>query len=82
MGCNLGKNPEIVHRDRQVTVRADREESVPLAEWKENVFGFVDHIHRFYEQCAPKVIPDDQADREGGAAFWKEWRSRRSDDYS
>jgi hypothetical protein len=46
------------------------------------VFGFVDDIHRFYQQSAPKVIPDDQADREGWAAFWNEWRSRREEHYS
>ena len=82
MGCNLGKNPEVVHRDKDVIIRAEGEEAVSLAEWKDCVFAFVDQIHRFYQQFTAKVIPDDQDDREGWAAFWDEWRSRREARYS
>ena len=77
MGCNIGKDPEILHRRNRLLVRGVGEEVVPLTEWKDGVFAFVDEVRRFYDQSAPKVIPDDQAEQDGWVAFWHEWKSRR-----
>jgi hypothetical protein len=82
MGCNQGKNPEVIHKDENVVIRADHDEEVSFAEWKTHVFEFVDQVQRFYRQCAPKAIPDDPDDRAGWAAFWTEWRTRREGQYS
>src|SRR5262249_16328763 len=38
MGCNQGKNPEVIHKDGNVVVRADDAAGVSFAEWKTHVF--------------------------------------------
>ena len=50
------------------------EETVSADEWKLAVLEFVAQIEMFYEKSAPKVVPDEDIEREGWAAFWTEWK--------
>jgi hypothetical protein len=52
------------------------EETVTADNWKHAVLEFVAQIEMFYEKSAPKVVPDEDTEREGWAAFWIEWRRR------
>jgi len=81
-GCGLGKNPEVIHRDKTILIRGEQEQTVSFMEWKDSVFAFVDQVREFYDKSSPKVLPDEGVDREGGAAFWQEWRARRGATYS
>ena len=82
MGCNQGRNPEVIHRHNKILVRTEQEQSVSFQDWKESVFAFADEVRGFYDESSPEVVPDPEALREGWTAFWQEWRSRREATYS
>lgn len=41
--------------------------------------GFAKSVKRFYDACTPKEIPENEFDRNGYTAFWKEWQRRYND---
>lgn len=53
------------------------EERVSRKEYQDEVFRFADKIEAFYQQCSPKILPEDEFDRDGYLAFWNEWHRRR-----
>lgn len=51
---------------------------VPLADYQHEVFCFADQVEAFYRSSAPKDVSSlDELEREGYAAFWREWHKRR-----
>lgn len=77
MGCNTGVDVWIEHHDGLVLLSTDGLSlSVSEGDWRRAVVAFVDQIEQFYAACRPKVDLDVAEDREGWAAFWKEWRAR------
>jgi hypothetical protein len=40
---------------------------------RELVIEFVSEVEKFYKERKPKEIPEDEFDRKGYEAFWKEW---------
>ena len=79
LGCNIGYDWSVIHDgDKVKLILPDgRETIVPLTEYKSVVFGFADKVEAFYNVCSPKVIPNDEFDRNGYIAFWNEWHRRR-----
>ena len=51
--------------------------TVPLEEYRQEVFRFADRVEGYYRQCAPKQLPEDGFTRDGYTAFWNEWHRRR-----
>ena len=79
LGCGQGVDWTVLHEGEQVRLRLDDgyECTVPLADYRAEVFRFADRIAAFYAACTPKVPPEDPWERSGYRAFWNEWRRRR-----
>lgn len=79
MGCNSGVDVWLEHQDESIVLSKDGGSwSVPKNEWRRAVLAFADQIERFYAECSPKANLDVAEDRQGWAAFWREWRTRVS----
>ena len=78
-GCCYGVDWSVIHEGDKVrlVLKDGYEVSVPLKEYKAEVFRFADKIEAFYSACSPKKLPEDEFDRNGYTAFWNEWRRRR-----
>ena len=78
-GCINGIDWLVIHEGDAVRlILEDRTEvTVPLEEYKAEVFRFADKIEAFYRSCTPRVLPEDAFERNGYIAFWNEWRRRR-----
>jgi len=77
VGCSNGIDWTIKHIENEQIkhITEDGEEGIiGKAEYRKIVIEFVNHIEKFYKQSKPKVIPEDEFDRKGYEAFWKEWR--------
>ena len=60
------------------TVESGAEITVPLEEYRREVYKFADKIEGYYKQCSPKNMPDNEFERNGYIAFWNEWHRRRN----
>lgn len=79
IGCNQGIDIEVLHDGDLVDIGGPdgKRKVVQLSEWQAAVFRFADQVQGFYDRSASKVVPDDKLDKDGWAAFWNEWHSRR-----
>lgn len=79
LGCPNGIDWTIKHEDGCIVlILADGiEERVSMEEYREEVFRFADEVEAFYNQCYPKVLPNDEYTQDGYTAFWNEWHRRR-----
>ena len=79
-GCPNGIDWSVIHADDSVRLilEDDYEVSVPIAQYRDEVFRFADLIERYYRASTPKIIPKDTFDRDGYLTFWKEWYRRRN----
>lgn len=79
-GCDHGIDWTVKHSGKDVILILEngKEEIVPLEEYRQEVYRFVDKIEDYYQSCSPKVMPEDSFSRDGYIAFWNEWRWRRS----
>ena len=78
IGCDTGLDWMIRHDGKTVLLTApDRTAvEVPYGDYLYKVCRFADKVERYYEQCAPKVIGDDEFEQNGYVAFWNEWHRR------
>ena len=78
IGCDTGLDWTIRHDCRTVLLTAPdgTEAAVPYADYLYKVCRFADKVKQYYDQCSPKVIRDDEFDRNGYTAFWNEWYRR------
>ena len=79
-GCPNGIVWSVIHAGDCVRLILEDgyEVSVPIAQYREEVFRFADLIEHYYRTSAPKIIPKDTFDRDGYLTFWKEWYRRRN----
>ena len=79
-GCGNGIDWTVKHSGKNVvlTLENGRKETIPLEEYKQEVYRFVDKIEEYYKFCSPKKIPEDPFSRDGYIAFWNEWHRRRN----
>jgi len=81
IGCDTGLDWTIRHDGRMVLLTAPdgTEAAVPYGEYLYKVCRFADQVERYYDRCSPKVIRDDEFERNGYTAFWNEWYRRYND---
>lgn len=79
-GCPYGIDWSVIHEGDNVKLVLDDgfEETVPLNDYQKEVFAFADKIEDFYNSCSPKIMPEDDFERNGYIAFWNEWHRRRN----
>lgn len=76
-GCPNGIDLEIRHSGGRVTVSsAEASKSVPVTAWRNAVVAFAASVRDFYAISEPKNRAFDEVEREGWAAFWREWDQR------
>ena len=79
-GCGNGIDWTVKHSGKDVvlTLENGRKEIIPLEEYKQEVYRFVDKIEEYYKLCSPKKLPEDSFSCDGYIAFWNEWHRRRN----
>ena len=78
-GCDDGIDWSVIHDGDGVVLELSdgTRETVPIHEYRKQVFAFADKVEAFYESCTPKILPTDETDLRGYIAFWNEWHRRR-----
>lgn len=77
-GCGNGVDYDVLHpEDTVLLVTEDGEEfRVSPEDYRREVVAFARQVEGFYSASSPKVLPEDEFDRNGYLAFWNEWRRR------
>ncbi len=80
IGCNNGVDWTVKHSGRDVILilESGTEITIPLEEYRQEVYKLADKIEDFYKLCSPKNVPSDEFERNGYIAFWNEWHRRRN----
>lgn len=83
-GCPNGIDWSVVHEENFVKLITEKgtEVSIDISLYKEIVFYFADKIQFFYNKCEKKIIPEDEFDKKGYLAFWREWDIRKNKKYN
>lgn len=78
-GCPNGKDWTVRHVDGAVELILEDgyTVTVPMDDYRREVLAFVQKIEDFYNACPPRPLPEDDWERKGYLAFWKEWRRRK-----
>lgn len=77
IGCQTGADLSVATREDTVALSRDgRTATVPSAQWRSAVLGFVHQVEAFYAQSRPRAEIDDTFERAGWQAFWREWGQR------
>ena len=78
-GCDKGTDWTTLHSGEfiKLILPNGKETTVSLADYAKEVFAFVDKVEAFYNTCSPKILPNNEFDRNGYIAFWNEWHRRR-----
>ena len=75
IGCDQGLDWSIKHEAGFVTIEADEnlKTTYYYLQYKKVVLNFIEQIEDFYKKAGERILPEDEIDREGYLAFWKEW---------
>lgn len=78
-GCPYGTDFDVHHVDGNVQLHAPgiKKVTVPLEEYRKTVHAFADQVMAYYHACQPKIMPEDDHERKGYIAFWREFARRR-----
>ena len=79
IGCDNGIDWTVRHEDggiRLITATG-RQVVIDPTLYCSDVLEFSDAVEEFYESSSPKILPENEIDREGYQAFWNEWHRRR-----
>ena len=81
-GCPNGIDWSVIHAGDSVRLILEDgyEVSVPIAQYREEVYRFADLIEEYYRNCPPKILAEDTFERDGYETFWKEWQHRRNEE--
>jgi len=79
IGCPNGIVWSVVHVSDgvKITTENSTEITIEIGDYRNIVYSFADKIEDYYLQSSPKVLPNDEYDRDGYIAFWNEWHRRR-----
>lgn len=78
-GCCNGIDWDVLHVEDKIkiTTETGRETLIEPEEYRKAVFAFADKVEAFYQSSSEKMLPDEEFERNGYIAFWKEWNRRR-----
>ena len=81
IGCNSGIDWTVLHENDIVKIILENgtEMQIRFEEYKKEIFAFADKVEAFYNACSPKILPNDEFERNGYIAFWNEWHKRRNE---
>ncbi|MEK7724033.1 MAG: hypothetical protein AAB336_06785 [Acidobacteriota bacterium] len=77
-GCPIGIDWTIIHTDDGKVKHISEKGSEAIIDkeiYKTLVFDFADQVESFYQNSLPKIIPEDDFEKNGYLAFWNEWRN-------
>lgn len=76
IGCNQGLDWFVKHEAGLVTIGADEnlKTTYYYLQYKREVLNFIKQIEDFYKKAGKRILPEDEMDKEGYLAFWKEWK--------
>lgn len=76
IGCDQGLDWSVKHEDGLVTIETDGnlKTTYYYLQYKKEVLNFIKQIEDFYKKARERILPEDEMDREGYLAFWKEWK--------
>ena len=79
LGCPNGIDWSVRHENDKIILITESGAitEIPQTQYRETVFAFADQIEAFYKSSSPKVLPNDDFERNGYIAFWNEWNSIR-----
>lgn len=79
IGCNQGLDWSIKHEDGLVTIEADEnlKTTYYYLQYKREVLNFIKQIEDFYKEKGQRILLENEIDKEGYLAFWKEWNDLR-----
>lgn len=79
LGCDQGLDWSIKHEAGLVTIEADGnlKTTYYYLQYKKEVLNFIKQIEGFYKKAGERILPEDEIDREGYLAFWKEWKDSK-----
>lgn len=81
-GCPIGVEWTIIHtKDNKIKhISESGAEAVINKEvYKNLVFDFADQVESFYQNSLPKILPEDDFNKNGYLAFWNEWKKLRNE---
>jgi len=78
-GCPNGTDFDVHHLNDAVQISPPHGKpvTVPLEDYRNTVHDFADQVMAYYHACQPKTMPEDDHDRKGYIAFWREFSRRR-----
>ncbi|MCL2531250.1 MAG: hypothetical protein FWE40_03725 [Oscillospiraceae bacterium] len=78
-GCPNGTDFDVQHIGDNVEVIPSHGKPVNLLleDYRKNVHAFADQVMSYYHASQPKIMPEDDHDRKGYIAFWREFARRR-----
>jgi hypothetical protein len=76
LGCPNGIDWRIRHiENNQIKHIAENGEEGIIGKeaYRKLIIEFASQVEKFYKESKPKEIPEDEFDKKGYEAFWKEW---------
>lgn len=75
IGCDNGIDYSVTHKTDVVVIQTEEGTTytVSLLKYRNEVLRFSRAVEKFYNQCSPKILPDEPYERDGYFAFWSEW---------
>ena len=81
-GCVNGVDYAVSLLGETVVIATEdgRQRTVLFEDYRREVLCFARQVEAFYNQCPPRILPDDHFDRDGYTAFWNEWKRRMAEE--
>jgi len=79
IGCDQGLDWSVKHEAGFVTIEADEslKTTYYYLQYKKEILNFTKQIEDFYKKAGKRILAEDEMDKEGYLAFWKEWKHLR-----
>lgn len=80
-GCPNGIEWTVKHFENgyvHLTTEIGTRMVVSFEEYRNTIMKFADSVEKFYADSSPKILPEDENDREAYKLFWKEWNTLRN----
>ena len=77
-GCGYGVDYDVLHSEGEVLLVTEAGERFRVLpeDYRRAVVTFARQVEEFYRGASPKVLPEDEFERNGYLAFWNEWHRR------